>query len=85
MRRSKRVDGPLSIVLMGYEGANAEDLVVDVFGKLVAHRGANFVIASAVMTIGSGEALETGNRFDIPDDDAGHVTIKQVGCLKVHC
>ncbi len=55
------------------------------FGKLVAHRGANFVIAAAIMTVGSGEALEIGDCLDIPDDDAGHVAIKQVGPLKVHC
>ena len=29
----------------------------DVLGELVAHRGANFVITSAVVTIGGGEAL----------------------------
>jgi hypothetical protein len=58
--------------------------MVDVFGKLVAHRGRNFVIASSVATIGSGEALKVGDRFDIPNDDADHVANKPVGRPKVH-
>jgi hypothetical protein len=38
MRRSKRVDGPLITLLTGYERANADDGVVDVFGKFAAAR-----------------------------------------------
>jgi hypothetical protein len=43
--------------------------VVDVLGELVTHGSPNFIVALAVMTIGGGEALDVGDRFDILNDD----------------
>jgi hypothetical protein len=63
------------------QGANADNRVIDVLGKYVAHRGANFVIALAVMTIGGREALDVGNCFDIPNDDAVHVSAERASLL----
>src|SRR6476661_920943 len=42
------------------------------FGEFVAHRSTNFIIALALMTIGGSEALNVGDRFDIPNDDPVH-------------
>jgi hypothetical protein len=36
-----------------------------------AHRGADFVVAFAVKTIGSSEAAKIGDRFDIPSRTCG--------------
>ena len=55
---------------MSYQSADTKDRVIDVLWKLLTHRGANVVIALAVMTIGGSEALEIRNGFDVPDDDA---------------
>jgi len=66
MRCAKCIHDPMTILPMSNQGANANDRVVDVLGKFVAHRGANFVIALAFMTIGSGEALECRGRFLCP-------------------
>lgn len=57
---------------MSSQGADADDRVINVLGKLVAHRGADFVIALANMTTGSGEALDVRDRFDVPNNDAAH-------------
>lgn len=54
--------------------------MIDVFWKLIAHGGANFVIALAVITIGRGETLNVRDRFNIPNDDVrAHVTYS-TGC-----
>src|SRR5262249_44296141 len=68
---AERIDRPLVILLMGNQGADAEDRMIDVLGELVAHCSANVVIALANMTVGSGEALEVRNSLNVPDDDAG--------------
>jgi hypothetical protein len=39
---------------------------VDALGEFVAHRGTNFIIVLALMTIGGSEALNVGDRFDTP-------------------
>jgi hypothetical protein len=72
MRRAKRIDSPATIFLMGNQGTNADDRVINVLRELVAHRSANFVIALAVMIIGGCKALDIGDRFDVPSDDAAH-------------
>jgi hypothetical protein len=56
---------------MSNQSTNANDRVINMLGKLVAHLGANFVIALTVMTVGSGEALDVGDGFDVPNDDGG--------------
>jgi hypothetical protein len=58
------------------EGTNTDDRVVDVLGKLVPHRSADFIIGSAVVPVGRGEALKVRDRFDIPDDQIAHVTYR---------
>src|SRR6266571_1711839 len=70
---AKRIDGPVATFLMSNQGTNADDGVINVLGKFVAHRGANFVIAPTAKVIGGGEPLDVGDRFDIPDDDATHM------------
>ena len=43
--------------------------------KLVAQRGADFVITFAVMTVGSSKTTKVGNGLKIPNEDmGGHVT-----------
>ena len=73
MWRAKRINGPATIFLMSNQGTNANDRVINMLGKLVAHRGADFVIALAVVPVGSGEAVEMRNGFDIPNDHVAHV------------
>jgi hypothetical protein len=51
---------------MSDQCTDADDRVVDMSGKLIAHRDANFVVALAVMTISGGEACDVGDRFDVP-------------------
>ena len=72
MWRAKRINGPATIFLMSNQGTNANDRVINMLGKLVAHRGADFVIALAVVPVGCGEALEIRNGFDIPNDHVAH-------------
>ena len=72
MRRAKRIDSPVTIFLMGNQGTNADDRVIDVLRELVAHFRANFIITLAIVTVGGGEALDVGDSFDIPNDDAAH-------------
>jgi hypothetical protein len=40
-----------------------------VLWKLFAHLGADFVIALAVMTIGSGKTTKVGNGLKVPNED----------------
>ena len=54
---------------MGDQGADANNRVVDVLGKLVAHRLADFVIGFANKVISSGKAPKIGHGFEVPDDD----------------
>ena len=46
MWRAKRINAPSTIFLMSNQGTNANNRVIDVLGKLLAHRGANFVFAA---------------------------------------
>jgi hypothetical protein len=55
-----------------------------VLGEFVAHNGADFVVVLAVAPVGSREAFEVRDRLDVPNDDAGHAPMKQVGGPKVH-
>jgi hypothetical protein len=45
--------------------------MVDVLRKLVAHCRANVIVAFALMTVRSGEALDVRNGLDVPNDDMG--------------
>ena len=85
MRRAKRIDSPVTIFLMGNQGTNADDRVIDVLGKLVAQFGTDLIIAFAQMAIRSGEAFQVRDGFDIPNDDAVHDSnIQRAGWPKVH-
>jgi hypothetical protein len=70
---------------MGNQRTDADNRVVDVFGEHSPHCGANFVVADAAVTVGSGEALQVGDRFDIPNDDASHVAIHRLAERKSTC
>src|SRR5438876_4085713 len=85
MWRAKRINDPTTIFLMSNQGTNTDDRVVDVLWELVAHGSPNFIIPPAVITIGGSKALDVGDRFDIPNDDAAHDNnIQQAGWPKVH-
>jgi hypothetical protein len=58
---------------MGNQSPDTNDRVIDVLWELVANRITNLVIALAVMTVGGCKALDIGDRFDVPSDDATHV------------
>ena len=47
--------------------------MIDVFGKLIAHGGADFVIALAIETIGGGESAKVRHGFEVPYEDVWHV------------
>jgi hypothetical protein len=73
MRCPKRIYNPVTAILtVGNQGTDANDRVVDVLGKLVAQFGANFVVALADVTVGSGETLQVGHRLNIPNDGVDH-------------
>src|SRR6516225_34928 len=57
---------------MSNQGTNADNRMIDMLGELIAHRGANLVIAFAVKSVGGSEALEIGDCFDIPNDHIAH-------------
>jgi hypothetical protein len=42
-----RIGTPLTTILMGYQGANAYDRVVNLFGKFVTHCSPNFISVAA--------------------------------------
>jgi hypothetical protein len=60
MRRAKRIDGPMPVLPMSNQSADADNRVVDVLGELVAHRDANFVIALAVRKVSAAKPLISG-------------------------
>jgi hypothetical protein len=68
---------------MGNQRPNANDRVVDVLRELVAQFGANLVIALARMAIRSSEALQIGDRLNIPNDDVAH-GVSTGGRSKIH-
>jgi hypothetical protein len=55
--------------------------VVDVLGEFIPHGSPDFIVALGVKPVGGGEALEVGDRLDVPNDDAGHVVIQLPGRL----
>jgi hypothetical protein len=61
-------------VALFFFAGTADDRVVNV---------ANFLVAFAILTVGSREALQVGDRFDIPNDQVGHVGSQQIGCPQV--
>jgi hypothetical protein len=74
MRRTKRIDYPMSVLLMRDQRANADNRVVNVFWKFVPEFGANFVIALAVVTIRRSEARKVGYSLDVPYENVGHLS-----------
>ena len=52
------------------EGSDADDRVVDVLGKLVADRLADFHVGLADKIVGGCEPGEVGHSLQVPDDDA---------------
>jgi hypothetical protein len=52
------------------EGADADDRVVDVLGKLVADRLADFYVRLADQIVGGREAGKVGHSLQVPHDDA---------------
>src|SRR5262249_31621775 len=64
------IDRPVIRLSMCDESADANNRVVDVFRKLVAHRLANFNIGLADKVVGGREPAEVGHSLQVPDDDA---------------
>jgi hypothetical protein len=62
---------------MGHQCPDTDDRVVDVLGELVAQFGSNVIIALPGMAIGSGEAFQVKDGFDIPNYHAAHVDVQQ--------
>jgi len=60
---------------MGHQCPDTDDRVVDVLGELVAQFGSNVIIALPGMAIGSGEAFQVRDGFDIPNYHAAHVDV----------
>ena len=58
---------------MGNQRPDTNDRVIDVLGELVAQLGSNLVVALADMAVGSGEALQIRDRFNIPNDYVAHM------------
>jgi hypothetical protein len=54
------------------QGADTGNRVIDVLRKLIAHIGADFVIALAIKTVCGSKAAKIGHRFDIPYEDVWH-------------
>jgi hypothetical protein len=72
MGSAERGHRPATVLLDGDQCTNADDRVKDVFREFVAHRGTDLVVASAAIPVGSGKALEVGDRFEIPNDETTH-------------
>jgi hypothetical protein len=70
MWRTKSINRPMTVFLMRNQTADANNGVVDMLGKLVAHSDTDIVVAVAVMAIGPGESFEVRNRFDVPNNNA---------------
>ena len=67
------INDPMIAVVMRYQSANTANRVIDVLWKLVAHFGANFVIALAVEIIGGSKPAKIRYCLDIPYKDVRHV------------
>src|SRR4029078_1465815 len=66
------IHAPAVVFLMRDQRADANDRVVDVLRKLVAHGVADVGIALSLVAIGGRDPCEIGNGLDIPGDDTSH-------------
>ena len=68
--RANGVHSPVIRLPVRDEGADADDRVIDVLRKLVAHRLTHFDIGPADKTVRSCEPGKVGHGFQVPDDEA---------------
>jgi hypothetical protein len=71
-RCAQGLDVPAAVLPVRDQGADAHDRVVDVLGKIFAHRGTDFVIGFADVPVGGGKALEIRRSFEVPNDDVAY-------------
>jgi len=69
-----RIDHPLIILLMRDQRADANDLVIDVFRRLVAHCPAHFVGQFTEQVISKRKPADIGYCLNISCDHVWHVT-----------
>ena len=62
------------IVTVRDQSSDASNRMVDVLGKFIAHRLADFVIAFAIKDISRGKTAKIRNGFEVSDDDAVRLT-----------
>jgi len=70
MRRTERIDSPVVRLPVRDEGADADDRVIDVLGKLVADRLPHLHVGLADKVVGGREPAEVGHSLQVPHDDA---------------
>ena len=70
MGRAHGVHRPVLRLPVRYERSDADDRVVDMLWKLVAHRLADFYVGLADKIVGGCEPGEVGYGLQVPDDDA---------------
>jgi len=68
--RANGVHSPVIHLPARDERSDADDRVVDVLGKLVADRLADFYVGLADEIVGGCEPGQIGHGFQVPDDDA---------------
>jgi hypothetical protein len=61
------------VLLMGDQRANADDRMVDVFRKLVAHCGADFLGSLIEQIISRSKTADIGYCLNVPDENMWHV------------
>jgi hypothetical protein len=76
----------LSRLPVRYERPNADNRVVDVLRKFIAHRLTGLHVGLADKIIGGREPAEVGHSFEVPDDDswfhAGRSVTQRLGVKK---
>ena len=72
MWRSQRIDRPMVAVAVRDQSADTGNRVIDVFRKVVAHRGADFRGGLIEQIISSCKAADIGNCLDVPYEDVWH-------------
>jgi hypothetical protein len=69
VRGADGVHCPVIDFAVRYERSDADDRVVDVLWKLVAHRLAYFQVGLADMIVGGCEPGEVGHSLQVPNDN----------------
>jgi hypothetical protein len=70
----ERINLPIIAILTGDQRANADNRMINVFRKLVAHCGADFLGSLIEQIICGGKAADIGYCLNIPDENMWHVS-----------